>query len=397
MPETPQAAQPAPSTTASRQQARRKVAQLATIGLVLAGSIAACHGREQTGPTQAQPAQNRKTDSSPAGQTRKKDAIRYAGQPAAEQLAREIAQRRGWDPQWVQHWIGQSRQLPGVIRLVTPVPAAARNWATYRARLVEPARIEAGRHFWQAQRTALERAEASHGVPAWLIVGIIGIETYYGRHTGSYRVLDALATLSLDFPAVHPRAAARQSYFRGELETLLQLSQEQGVAPDSWRGSYAGAMGLPQFMPGSWLKYAIDFDGDGRIDLRTSTADAIGSVANYLRQHGWQSGMPTHYPVRLEASDQDLATLLAPDIKPSFDADRFQALGARLDAPQHAGPLALIELRNGDPRQGGAAPSFVAGTENFYVVTRYNWSSQYAMAVIELGQAVQAALEPDGR
>ena len=322
-------------------------------------------------------------------------AMRYAGQPAADELAREIAQRRGWELEWVRRWIGQSQQLPSVIKLSAPAPVAtAKNWAAYRSRFIEARRIEAGHSFWQAQRETLERAEARYGVPAWLVIGIIGVETYYGRHTGNYRVLDALATLSLDFPASHPRAAARQAYFRSELEALLELSREQGISPDAWRGSYAGAMGLPQFMPGSWLKYAVDFDGDGRIDLRNSPADAIGSVANYMKQHGWQSGMLTHYPVQLIAHGEQLATLLGPDIKPSFPASSLHAMGARLEetALQHVGPLALVELRNGDPLQGGADPSYVAGTENFYAVTRYNWSSYYALAVIELGQAVQAAL-----
>ena len=362
----------------------RQVLRLTLLGLSL--TLAACvTGAGATG--KVAPNQGAKTPEN--------GAMRYANQPAAEQLAHEIAQRRGWDEDWVQRWIGQARKLPTVARLVAPAPASApKNWANYRARFVEPTRIEAGRRFWQAQRTNLERAEARYGVPAWLIVGIIGVETIYGRQTGDFRVLDALATLSLDFPASHPRAAARQAFFRSELEALLQLSRDQGVAPDEWRGSFAGAMGLPQFMPGSWLQYAVDFDGDGRIDLRGSPADAIGSVANYMQQHGWQSGMATHYPVKLEAEGEALATLLAPDIKPSFDVARFQSLGARLDgnAARHAGPLALVELRNGDPAQGGAAPSYVAGTENFYVVTRYNWSAYYALAVIELGQAVQAAL-----
>ncbi len=395
MPDTFLPADPAPSPNTLHQQARegRKALWLAALGLMLAGTSAAATTAGDQNPAQARPVKAETSQRAQANQP--PQGARYAGKPAAEQLAREIAQRRGWDLEWVRHWIGQAQQLPSVIRLVTPAPAAARNWAAYRARFIEPTRIEAGVRFWQAQRVALERAEASYGVPASLIVGIIGVETLYGRHTGNYRILDALATLSLDFPASHPRAAERQAYFRGELETLLQLSREQGVDPDSWRGSYAGAMGLPQFMPGSWSKHAVDFDGDGRIDLSTSAADAIGSVAHYLQQYGWRSGMPTHYPVKVEASDANLATLLAPDIKPSFDAARFQALGARLDgqARQHAGPLALIELKNGDPLQGGAAPSFVAGTENFYVVTRYNWSSYYALAVIELGQAVQAALD----
>jgi membrane-bound lytic murein transglycosylase B len=149
-------------------------------------------------------------------------------------------------------------------------------------------------------------------------------------------------------------------------------------------------MGMPQFMPSSIVRWAIDFDGDGRIDLTRSTADVIGSVANYFRSYGWQPGMPTHYPVRFDPERLDLEALLAPDILPTFSVPSFLAKGAVLDgaAVQHQGPLALVELQNGD-----AAPSYVAGTENFYVITRYNWSSYYAMAVIELGQEVKRVIE----
>jgi membrane-bound lytic murein transglycosylase B len=144
-------------------------------------------------------------------------------------------------------------------------------------------------------------------------------------------------------------------------------------------------MGLPQFMPSSWNRYAVDFDGDGHIDLQGSAEDAIGSVANYLRAYGWKPGMPATYPVELDTSDVQRATLLAPDILPTFDAAAFNAQGAHLGAAalQHVGPLALIELQN-----GSGPASYVAGTENFYVITRYNWSSYYAMAVLDLGRAV---------
>ncbi len=153
-------------------------------------------------------------------------------------------------------------------------------------------------------------------------------------------------------------------------------------------------MGLPQFMPTSMARFGVDFDGDGRVDLQGSPVDAIGSVAHYLQAYGWQTGMPTHYPVRFDAATLDLDSLLAPDILPSFSVAAFEAKGARLDdeARKHPGLLALVQLHNGDPANGGAAASYVAGTENFYAVTRYNWSSYYALAVIELGQAVAAAL-----
>jgi len=194
--------------------------------------------------------------------------------------------------------------------------------------------------------------------------------------------------LAFDFPAQHPRAAERQPYFSSELEQFLLLAQRHRWDPLSLKGSYAGAMGWPQFMPGSWTKFAVDFDGDGRIDLFNSPVDVIGSVANYLKAFNWQTGMPTHYPVQLDASQLHREALMAPDILPTFSVSSFMAKGAILEGPalDHTGPLALIELQN-----GGAPPSYVAGTENFYTITRYNWSSYYAMAVIELGQEIKAA------
>ncbi|NTV85728.1 MAG: lytic murein transglycosylase, partial [Burkholderiaceae bacterium] len=232
------------------------------------------------------------------------------------------------------------------------------------------------------------RAEKEYGVPAEIIVGIIGVETIYGQQLGSYRVLDALATLAFDFPAGHPRAAARQEFFRGELEQFLTLASRTGQDPLAPVGSYAGAMGMPQFMPSSVVKYAVDYDGDGRIDLTGSPADVIGSVASYFKAFDWQKGQPTHYPVRFDDSRLDKDALLAPDILPTFSVASFTAKGAVLEgeALNHTGPLALVELQNGE-----APASYVAGTENFYAITRYNWSSYYAMAVIELGREVAAA------
>ncbi len=325
--------------------------------------------------------------------SRSPPAALYAGRPEAMALADEIAARRGLDRDWVRQTIGQARQLPSVVRLMTPAPSGTpKNWQLYRSRFIEPKRIAAGVRFWQTHQPLLARAEAAYGVPAEIIVGIIGVETLYGQHTGSFRVLDALATLAFDFPAAHPRAAERSRFFRGELEQLLSLHGRAGLDALNVRGSYAGAMGLPQFMPSSWARFAVDFDGDGRIDLFNSPADVIGSVANYFKTFDWQPGMPTHYPVGFDAERLDKDALLAPDILPTFPVASFTAKGAVLDARglRHAGPLALVELQNGE-----AAPSYVAGTENFYVITRYNWSSYYALAVIELGQAVAAALRAD--
>ena len=240
--------------------------------------------------------------------------------------------------------------------------------------------------FWLRNAKTLEQAERQTGVPASLVVGILGVETLYGKRMGKYRVLDALATLAFDFPASHPKAPARAAYFLQELEAFLVWCQATGRDPLTVRGSYAGAMGMAQFMPSSWQKYAVDFDADGQIDLFDNSKDAIGSVANYLAAFGWKAGMPTHYPVQLDATRMDLPALLEKDILPSMSPAQMAERGAMLppQALEHAGQLALIELVNG----ADAPASYVAGTDNFYVVTRYNWSSFYAMAVIELADAV---------
>jgi len=323
----------------------------------------------------------------PAAQT----AFFYSQSEAAMAFADDLASRRDLDPAWVRDQIGQAQRLPQVSRLMAPAPRGTpKNWAAYRARFIEPIRLRAGQRFWEDNRALLARAEAEFGVPASLIVGVIGVETLWGQHTGNFRVIDALTTLAFNFPASHPRAAIRTEFFRGELEQYLSLTRRAGIDPQTIRGSFAGAMGWPQFMPSSWVKYAIDFDGNGLVDLFNSPADVIGSVANYFKVFGWETGQPTRYPVSLSPT-ADMDTLLAPDILPTFSVASFTAKGALLEgaALQHNGKLALVELEN-----GGAPPSFVAGTENFYVVTRYNWSSYYALAVIELGETIEAQMQP---
>ena len=314
----------------------------------------------------------------------------YATRADVMALADDIAQRRNLDAEWVRNAIGQSRYLPSIAKAITPPPVGVpKNWALYRCRFIEPIRIRAGVKFWQAHHDTLQRAQTELGVPAEIIVGIIGVETIYGQHTGNFRVMDALTTLTFDFPGAHPRAKERAAFFANELEEFLTLTARTHTNPLALRGSYAGAMGLPQFMPSSWVKYAIDFDGDGRVDLFNSAADVIGSVGNYFKAFGWKPGMPTHYPVVLDATTLDMAALMAPDIVPTFTPAAFVDKGAIVtgEALQHPGPLALIELQNGD-----APPQYVAGTDNFYAITRYNWSSYYAMAVIELGQQVAARI-----
>ena len=314
----------------------------------------------------------------------------YASRPEVMQFADDLAARRDLDPSWVRNAIGQAKYSATVVRLMQPAPKPfVKNWRVYRSRFIDPIRIAAGVKFWQTNLASLQRAEAEFGVPIDIIVGIIGVETIYGRDTGSFRVMDAITTLAFDFPASHPRAKERAEFFKGEVEQFLTLQNRRNADPFEPRGSFAGAMGMPQFMPSSWAKYAIDFDGDGNIDLWNSTADVIGSVANYFKAFNWQPGMPTHYAVAFDKSKLDMEALMAPDILPTFSVAAFTAKGAVPDAAgqAHTGPLALIELLNGPD-----APQYVAGTENFYAITRYNWSSYYAMSVIELGREVAAQI-----
>lgn len=370
------------------------LAALVSLAIGLLSTPATAHAKTPHTPSENTSPTGKASAASPAQRTRKSSNKRssqvigssYAHHPVAQAWVDDAATRLSLPAAWIRQQIGQAHRLPQVEKLVLPAPGpSAKNWAAYRERFVEARRIEAGMAFWRRHQDTLQRAEQTYGVPAQIIVGVIGVETLYGQHTGHFRILDALATLAFNFPSAHPRASERQAFFRSELEQFLLLTQKNNADPLSLRGSYAGAMGLPQFMPSSWARFAVDFDGDDRIDLFNSPADAIGSVAHYFQAFQWKPGLPTHYPVTLTPGHSDMDTLLAPDILPTFSVERFIALGAQLDGPalQHPGPLALIELRNGEQ-----APSHVAGTENFYAITRYNWSSYYAMAVIELGQAV---------
>ena len=372
----------------------RNTKPLALASLAAAFLIAAC------GATDALAAGQRKAAPQPAAKKAggTKVSLAASGAPYATRadamaLADEIAQRRGLDREWVRSTIGGARFLPNVPRLMLPAQGGTRkNWRVYRSRFIDPVRISAGVRFWRANAAVLERAEREFGVPAEIIVGIIGVETIYGRNMGSFRVIDALATLSFDFPDAHPRAAERVAFFRGELESFLSTESRTAEDPFVPLGSYAGAMGMPQFMPSSMSKYAVDYDGNGRIDLVGSPTDVIGSVANYFKAFGWEPGRPSILPVSFDEARLKKSVLLAPDILPTFSADSFSAAGAVLppSVQQYDGLLALIELQNGDD-----APTYVAGTKNFYVITRYNWSAYYAMSVLELGEEVKAAMRAD--
>lgn len=327
---------------------------------------------------------NRATASKPA--KTKLAAGPYTTHAAAQRFAQDVAERNGLPLKWVQNQLAKAQRLEAVRRLIMPPPAGtAKNWAAYRARFIEPQRVAAGVAFWRDNESWLQEAQDRWGVPAEVVVGIIGVETFYGRIMGNFRVLDALSTLAFDFPSGRKD---RSAFFSEQLEEYLVLCAREELDSASVKGSYAGALGLPQFMPGSVNRWAVDMDGDGHIHLHRNSADAVGSVAHYLASFGWQRDLPTHFDVAVPVDSSDRAVLLGPDIVPSFSAEQFAQRGAVLSEAgrAHRGPLALVELQNGD-----AAPSYVAGTQNFYVVTRYNWSSYYAMAVIDLAQAVKIA------
>jgi len=329
------------------------------------------------------------------------DIVTYGRRDDVMRFGAELAERRGLDPAWVQAALQRARFQPSVAKFIMPAPAGtAKNWAAYRSRFVEPIRIRAGVTFWRANEKWLALAEELYGVPPEIVVGIVGVETIYGQQMGNFRVIDALATLAFDFPTGRKD---RAPFFRDELESFFVMCRAEGLDPLQQKGSFAGAMGMPQFMPSSFNKYAVDLDGDGHVDLARNPADVIGSVAHYLAEFGWQRGLPTRFDVAVPVATSDRAALLGPDILPTFTPADFATRGAQLSEAAFAadvrlmeaggiGKLALVELQNGQ-----VAPSYVAGTANFYAVTRYNWSSYYALAVIELGEAVARELARSAR
>jgi len=279
---------------------------------------------------------------------------------AVKSLANRLSTEQQLPKAWVQQQIASARLLPQVQQMVLP-PASptAKNWQAYRARFLQTQRIQAGVAFARLHEEALKSAEARYGVPAAYVLGVLGVETFYGQHQGQFKVLDALATLSVAFPKEHPYASERQAFFESELGHHLKQLRTQPALKNQL-GSYAGASGWPQFMPSSIAKFAVDFDGDGRIDLSRSAVDAIGSVAHYFQAYGWHTGMPTHFEVKVNANEADLAALLAPDIVPTWTLSHLQDKGvAVLEASGYAKPLALVQLFNAEE-----APSYVAGTDN---------------------------------
>ncbi len=275
----------------------------------------------------------------------------------------------------------QAQYQDSIIEAMTR-PAEAKPWYVYREIFLTPARLAGGNAFWEQNRETLLRAEQTYGVPAEIIIAILGVETRYGEQQGGYRVLDALTTLAFYYPK-------RATYFRKELKEFLLLTREEKLNPLEIKGSYAGAVGEPQFMPSSYRQYAVDFDNDGKRNLMESTADTIGSVANYFKKHKWQTGASVI--TRASVNDAQLKPLLDLGLKPATPVAKLMQQGVVPADPNLAPSTlgALIELEDQD------GPEHWIGLDNFYVITRYNHSPLYAMAVYQLSQQILAQRTPD--
>lgn len=305
----------------------------------------------------------------------------YLSRPEVRSFIEAMHAEHGLELAEAERILGDAQHQPAVVRLIGPerpgqVPPV-RSYAAYRAKFLTGARINAGARYWEAYDTQLRRAEADFGVPAEVILGIIGVETAFGQHTGSFRVLDALATIAFDGPR-------RQEYFRDELKEFLLLARETGVDPLAIKGSYAGAIGLAQFMPSSYRRYAVDFDQDGITDLVGSAPDAIGSIASYLKAYGWTAGeLPT---VRVQLPSGREAELVS-GLERNHDVASLREQGVKFSGVElPLGACSVVELPT-----PGKASRYLAGFGNFEAITRYNRSTFYAAAVLELAGAIRAA------
>jgi membrane-bound lytic murein transglycosylase B len=316
------------------------------------------------------------------------EQVNFTEWQAVRDFEDEMVARHGFTRDGLDALVRQVRYVESAVTLMKPAPPGKpKNWQAYRERFIEPIRINAGLRFWDENEATLARAEMQYGVPAEILVGLLGIETLYGRDTGRFRVLDALATLAFAYPET-PNRTERMAFFRSELENTLLLARDTGIDPLSLQGSFAGAVGMPQFMPGSILKYGVDFDADGRIDLRGSPSDAIGSVANYLSRHGWnrEERGPAAFPAEVSPS-RAWEGMLGGALSARYKAGELAAAGVTTQVALPDGHLyGLVDLQN------GAEPTeYWVASDNFFAITNYNRSYFYAMSVIELGRAVRLA------
>lgn len=308
-------------------------------------------------------------------------------EPALGAFARETAAQHHLPLAHIELLLKSAHYNAKAAKLMAPKTSSGRirrAWISYRQRHVDPIRIRRGAAFWQENRRTLQQVSQRTGVPEAIIVAIIGIETVYGRYTGNHRVLDTLTTLGFRYP--DPSRPERQAMFRQQLADLLVLDHQGVLNARTVEGSFAGAMGLPQFMPGSLMRYAADGDGDGKIDLATNVDDAIASVGSFLQQHGWVRDVPVFAPVRLPANPQ---RLVQDGLTPTTDWPRLQAAGAQALTPGHrqwqSQKLGVIDLRD----EIRNTHDYRCATPNFFAITHYNRSYFYAASVADLAEAIQ--------
>ena len=292
-----------------------------------------------------------------------------------DKLIREMQHEHGFDAEKLRMLMAKAVYRQSIIDAISR-PAEAKPWSQYRPIFLTASRIEQGVEFWEQNAALLQQAEQVYGVPSELIVAIIGVETRYGGYLGKYPVLDALTTLAFGYPK-------RAAFFRSELIQFLLLTREEQVDATAVLGSYAGAMGLPQFIPSSYRAYAVDFDGDGRRDLWNSRADVIGSVAAYFQRHGWVRG--EQITTRANGADSRHDSFVDTDMKPSIPYSSLRQAG--IESEQPVADDTLVSLVRLDGEQG---PEHWLGLNNFYVITRYNHSNLYAMAVYQLSREIVA-------
>lgn len=328
------------------------------------------------------------------------------------QLIAQVAQTQGIPQASLESSFSDAKTIPSIRKLVLPPSGTfKKNWAAYRKRFIEPIRLKAGKAFWEQNQAFLSKVEQESGVPAEVIVAIVGIETIYGRQTGNFRVKDVLSTLAFSYPET-PNKAAREQLFKDQLQELILMcwtegggslpanNSNQGLNPSRFNGclnqnsSYAGAIGLPQFMPGSIRKFAVDGDGDGHIDLKQSSKDAIASVANFMRKHGWQPGMPIYFPVQ-EAAISEARALAdgEPQLKYTVQELITQGILTKEQGDLQAGGVEpqskalIVDLPYPD-KDGNDQVRYVVGLNNFLTIVQYNRSYFYAQSVAEFAEAL---------
>ena len=308
-------------------------------------------------------------------------ADNYSVHPAALELVDQLAEEQDFDREELLLVFASAQRQESILTAIARPAEKSKPWYEYREIFLNDKRLKQGLEFYEEHRATLERAERDTGVPAEIIVAIIGVETYYGRVAGSYRVIDALSTLAFDYPP-------RSKFFTAELKSYLILTRQQGFDPLSLKGSYAGAMGYGQFMPSSFLAYAVDFDGDGVADIWNNPVDAIGSVANYFAQHGWRSGETAVVgaTVKGEVPGQWFVQGRK-NLKPEHTVAQFASVGVL--AKQAVPPETLAAAMKFELKDGY---EYWLGFHNFYVITRYNHSAMYAMCVYELSQRIAAKM-----